>query len=121
MERTATLDSPTRHALVNTPVGTVTVVAEADARTGVYPGSAPVDYGAEVPVESDAIDCNPLSVIVPTHRVVGRCGNIGGFPGGLRLKRTLLKIEENHWISKSLRSDLHYLTLARGPMAAHLA
>jgi hypothetical protein len=115
------MDSPTRLSLVDSPVGTVTLVAEADALTGVYPVSAAVDCGAEVPVESDAINCNPLSVIVPTHRVVGRRGNIGGFSGGLRLERTLLKIEENRRISKSLRSDLHYLTLARGPMAAHLA
>jgi methylated-DNA-[protein]-cysteine S-methyltransferase len=36
---------------------------------------------------------NPLSVIVPCHRVVGRDGRLTGFAGGLDLKSFLLRLE----------------------------
>lgn len=37
---------------------------------------------------------NPLSVIVPCHRVVGADGNLTGYAGGLDRKRFLLELEE---------------------------
>jgi methylated-DNA-[protein]-cysteine S-methyltransferase len=36
---------------------------------------------------------NPVPIIVPCHRVIGADGRLGGFGGGLWLKRRLLKIE----------------------------
>jgi methylated-DNA-[protein]-cysteine S-methyltransferase len=36
---------------------------------------------------------NPLSIIVPCHRVLGKHGAIGGYGGGLPRKRHLLKLE----------------------------
>lgn len=36
---------------------------------------------------------NPLSIIVPCHRVLGKHGAIGGYGGGLPRKRSLLKLE----------------------------
>jgi methylated-DNA-[protein]-cysteine S-methyltransferase len=36
---------------------------------------------------------NPLSIIVPCHRVVGKDGGLGGYAGGLDRKKSLLKIE----------------------------
>jgi methylated-DNA-[protein]-cysteine S-methyltransferase len=36
---------------------------------------------------------NPLSVVVPCHRVVGAGGRLGGFAGGLEAKRWLLEHE----------------------------
>lgn len=36
---------------------------------------------------------NPISIIVPCHRVVGSDGKLTGFAGGLEAKATLLKIE----------------------------
>ncbi|MDA0766297.1 MAG: methylated-DNA--[protein]-cysteine S-methyltransferase [Verrucomicrobia bacterium] len=36
---------------------------------------------------------NPLSVIVPCHRVIGANGSLTGFGGGLELKRRLLVLE----------------------------
>jgi methylated-DNA-[protein]-cysteine S-methyltransferase len=36
---------------------------------------------------------NPLSVVVPCHRVVGAGGQLGGFAGGLEAKRWLLEHE----------------------------
>jgi len=36
---------------------------------------------------------NPLSIIVPCHRVVGKNGKLTGFAGGLDRKKNLLEIE----------------------------
>ncbi|HWM38155.1 MAG TPA: methylated-DNA--[protein]-cysteine S-methyltransferase [Streptomyces sp.] len=38
---------------------------------------------------------NPLSVIVPCHRVVGADGKLTGYAGGLERKRFLLDLEES--------------------------
>jgi methylated-DNA-[protein]-cysteine S-methyltransferase len=40
-----------------------------------------------------AIGRNPLSVIVPCHRVIGQGGALTGYAGGLERKRTLLQLE----------------------------
>jgi len=37
---------------------------------------------------------NPLSIVVPCHRVVGAGGSLTGFAGGLSRKRFLLTLEE---------------------------
>ncbi|ASU77880.1 cysteine methyltransferase [Actinopolyspora erythraea] len=37
---------------------------------------------------------NPISVIVPCHRVIGADGSLTGFGGGLDRKRFLLRLEE---------------------------
>ncbi len=41
-----------------------------------------------------AIGANPISLIVPCHRVVGRNGALVGYGGGLELKRALLALEQ---------------------------
>lgn len=41
-----------------------------------------------------AIGRNPLSIVIPCHRVIGTNGKLTGFAGGLEAKRTLLKIED---------------------------
>lgn len=40
-----------------------------------------------------AIGMNPISIVVPCHRVLGRDGSLTGFAGGLERKRALLDIE----------------------------
>ena len=37
---------------------------------------------------------NPLSIVIPCHRVVGADGSLTGYAGGLERKRTLLELEE---------------------------
>ena len=41
-----------------------------------------------------AVGRNPLSVIVPCHRVVGKDGRLTGYAGGLARKRFLLDLEQ---------------------------
>jgi methylated-DNA-[protein]-cysteine S-methyltransferase len=41
-----------------------------------------------------AVGHNPISVIIPCHRVVGRDGKLTGYAGGLDRKRFLLDLEE---------------------------
>ena len=40
-----------------------------------------------------AVGRNPLSIVVPCHRVVGKNGALTGYAGGLRRKRFLLDLE----------------------------
>jgi methylated-DNA-[protein]-cysteine S-methyltransferase len=37
---------------------------------------------------------NPVPIIVPCHRVVGSGGKLGGYSGGLEIKRALLDLEK---------------------------
>ncbi|MGI9822148.1 methylated-DNA--[protein]-cysteine S-methyltransferase [Agromyces sp. Marseille-Q5079] len=41
----------------------------------------------------NAVGRNPLSIIVPCHRVVGADGSLTGYAGGLERKRFLLELE----------------------------
>lgn len=45
---------------------------------------------------------NPLSIVVPCHRVIGSSGQLTGFAGGLEAKEHLLKIESES------KSHLHH-------------
>ena len=36
---------------------------------------------------------NPISVIVPCHRVIGKSGKLTGYAGGLAVKKALLELE----------------------------
>jgi methylated-DNA-[protein]-cysteine S-methyltransferase len=39
---------------------------------------------------------NPISIIIPCHRLVGASGSLTGFAGGIESKRWLLDHEANH-------------------------
>lgn len=41
-----------------------------------------------------AVGRNPLCIVIPCHRVVGRHGQLTGYAGGLKRKRWLLELEE---------------------------
>jgi len=36
---------------------------------------------------------NPLPIIIPCHRVVAAAGGLGGYGGGLDIKKALLRLE----------------------------
>lgn len=50
-------------------------------------GSSPRAVGA-------AVGRNPISVIIPCHRVLGADGSLTGYAGGLTRKRSLLELEQ---------------------------
>jgi methylated-DNA-[protein]-cysteine S-methyltransferase len=50
--------------------------------------------GATAQEVGQAVGRNPLSIVVPCHRVVGRNGQLTGYAGGLERKRFLLELEE---------------------------
>ena len=179
------MDAYTRHAVVTTPMGDITLVASGDALIGVYfpkhwtkPNARA--FGLKVEAASDrllaeaerqlseyllgartafdlptqtrgdafqeqiwslireipygrtatygelaekygdrtlardvgkAVGSNPLAVIVPCHRVVGKDGKLVGYAGGLDRKRALLDLE-------GARNDPRQLTLGGIPLLA---
>ncbi len=50
-------------------------------------GTTPQEVG-------QAVGRNPLSIVVPCHRVVGSNGQLTGYAGGLKRKQFLLELEE---------------------------
>ena len=38
---------------------------------------------------------NPISIIIPCHRVIGKNGSLTGFGGGLEVKKVLLDMEKD--------------------------
>lgn len=42
---------------------------------------------------ANAVGANPMSILVPCHRVVGADGSLTGYAGGLTAKRLLLSLE----------------------------
>ncbi len=66
------------------PRGTTLTYGELAARIG-RPGAGRA-VGA-------AVARNPISIVVPCHRVVGSDGSLTGYAGGVEAKRTLLALE----------------------------
>lgn len=48
-----------------------------------------------------ATGSNPLAIVVPCHRVMGKDGALRGFAGGLDNKRALLKVESKPGLLKN--------------------
>ena len=40
-----------------------------------------------------AVGHNPISILIPCHRVLGHDGSLTGYAGGLEIKRLLLTLE----------------------------
>jgi methylated-DNA-[protein]-cysteine S-methyltransferase len=71
-------------ALLDIPQGEVTSYAEISRRIG---------KPAAVRAVGGAIGRNPISIIVPCHRVTGSSGALTGYAGGLDRKTALLRLE----------------------------
>jgi methylated-DNA-[protein]-cysteine S-methyltransferase len=56
--------------------------------------AAALDDGSTAQEVGQAVGRNPLSIIVPCHRVIGRNGQLTGYAGGLKRKQFLLELEE---------------------------
>ena len=85
-------------------------------RTSVWSALLEIPYGATVsygelarrlgrPTAARAVGtangCNPISIIVPCHRVIGSGGSLTGYAGGLERKRYLLRHEADVVVSRS--------------------
>ena len=47
----------------------------------------------------NAVGHNPISIIIPCHRVIGVDGGLTGYAGGLDVKQKLLKLEQKrNWL-----------------------
>ena len=56
---------------------------------------------------------NPIGLIIPCHRVVGKNGGIGGYAGGLERKRYLLELENSTAVIKGSGPQYHAVKLNR--------
>ncbi|MFC0308180.1 methylated-DNA--[protein]-cysteine S-methyltransferase [Gallibacterium trehalosifermentans] len=62
-----------------------------------------------------AVGRNPISIIVPCHRILGKQRQLTGFGGGLPAKRYLLQHEKIHFIDKGIEyvNPKHWNQLAK--------
>ena len=73
-------------ALRRIPAGRATSYGELAKQLGFDDPRAAIDVGA-------ANGSNPVSIVVPCHRVIGRNGELKGYAGGVFRKRRLLEHE----------------------------
>src|SRR5207237_258311 len=66
------------------PAGQVVAYGEIARRIGQPHGSRAV---------GQALRHNPVPIVIPCHRVIAAGGRIGGYTGGLGIKRKLLRLE----------------------------
>ncbi len=71
-------------AAARVPAGKVVSYGEIARRIGQPHGSRAV---------GQALGHNPVPIVIPCHRVVAAGGRIGGYTGGLTIKRKLLRLE----------------------------
>lgn len=72
-----------------------------DALLAISPGATrtygaiarDLGHPAAVRAVGAAVGRNPLSIVVPCHRVIGSDGSLTGYAGGLERKRALLRLE----------------------------
>jgi len=49
----------------------------------------------------NALGKNPLPIIIPCHRVLAKGGGLGGFSGGIEMKKHLLQLESQNGIKQA--------------------
>lgn len=61
----------------------------------------------------NAMAVNPISIIIPCHRIIGGGGELVGYGGGLSLKRKLLALEHrNASMLDAMNTDAQYVGAA---------
>ena len=80
--------------LEHIPYGTSLTYGELSQR--VF--NSPIPKGAQA--IGSAVGANPISLIIPCHRVLGKGKALTGYTGGLSIKRALLTIEHIDFIDK---------------------
>lgn len=69
---------------IETPIGPLTLQADEAAAIGSPNASRAVGM---------ANHRNPISIVIPCHRVIGANGTLTGYAGGLEIKQKLLALE----------------------------
>lgn len=77
-------DQEVWQALATVPYGQTTTYGELAQKVGRPKGAQAV---------GGANGRNPLAIVIPCHRVIGRDGSLTGYAGGLDRKRALLTLE----------------------------
>lgn len=80
--------------LQHIPYGTSLTYGELSQR--VF--NSPTPKGAQA--IGSAVGANPISLIIPCHRVLGKGKALTGYTGGLSIKRALLSIESIDFVDK---------------------
>jgi methylated-DNA-[protein]-cysteine S-methyltransferase len=81
------------HRLLEISYGKTTTYGEIAAQVDEALYDADLEPYKRPRVVGAAIGRNPVSVVVPCHRVIGADGSLTGYFGGLERKRTLLDLE----------------------------
>ncbi|MCL6594016.1 MAG: methylated-DNA--[protein]-cysteine S-methyltransferase, partial [Alicyclobacillus sp.] len=58
--------------------------------------AAAAGYPKAVRAVAGACAANPLPLVIPCHRIIGKNGRLTGYSGGLELKAALLRLEGGH-------------------------
>ena len=77
-------------ALMNVPYGTTSTYLQLAKNIG---------NEKAVRAVASANGANAIGIIIPCHRIVGTNGELVGYGGGLPLKKRLLKLEQNLFMS----------------------
>lgn len=75
--------------LLTIPYGKTTTYGEIARKIAARQGKSSMSAQAV----GGAVGSNPISILVPCHRVVGKSGNLTGYAGGLDKKVFLLQLE----------------------------
>ena len=80
------------HILLEIPYGATTTYGAIAKRLAKERGLPQMSAQAI----GSAVGRNPISLIIPCHRVIGRNGRLTGYAGGLHRKASLLAMEKKH-------------------------
>lgn len=82
--------------LLTIPYGKTVTYGELASRL-----SGPGGRRASARAVGGAVGRNPISLIIPCHRVIGADGNLTGYAGGIERKKKLLALERADGLAKS--------------------
>ena len=74
-------------ALIRTPYGTTSAYGQI---------AEDIDSPRAVRAVGGAARANPISIIIPCHRIIGSDGELVGYGGGLSVKEWLLRLEQGN-------------------------
>ncbi len=85
---------PQRHRLPESDLGRDEQIPYGEARTyGQLAAALGRPYASRA--VGGACHCNPIAIIQPCHRVVGRSGHLTGYAYGVEVKEYLLELEQD--------------------------